>query len=72
MRTDLLLFEINGLFFVLARNMGNINGDEDISRLFLETNQDEKDSSEVILGSVVSLCWMGCCKEDECRYVAVG
>ena len=70
MRTNFLLVEIDGIFFVLARDMRNIDSDENVSGLLLKSDQDEKNPSEVVFGSLVAFDWMSGGEEDECWDVA--
>jgi hypothetical protein len=69
-RTDLLLIEIDGILFVLPWDVRNIHGDENVSGLLFESNEHEKDPSEVIFGSLVAFDWMGGGEEHECWVVA--
>lgn len=70
MRADLLLVEIDGIFLVLARDMWNIDSNEDVGCLLFKTDQDEHDAREVVFGSLVALDWMSGGEEDECWGVA--
>lgn len=65
MRTDLLLIKIDGIFFVLARDMRNVNSDENVGGLFLKSDQDEHDACEVVFCSFVAFDWMSGGEEDE-------
>jgi hypothetical protein len=65
MGANLLLIKIDVIFFVLARDMWNVDGNEDVRGLLLKSNQDEKNSGEVIFGSLVAFDWMSGGEKDE-------
>lgn len=71
MRTDLLLIEVNSIFLILARDMWNIDGDENVTGLLFESNQDEQNSGKVVFGFLVALDRMSRGEENESWDVAV-
>lgn len=70
MRSNLLLIEIDGIFFVLAWDMRNIDSDENVGGLLLKTDQDKNDPGKVVFGSLVAFDWMSGGEKEECRGVA--
>lgn len=57
--------QIDVVFVVLSLNMGHINGDQDICRLFLQPDKTQHNSCEVWSRNLRFLVRVGCLSSDE-------